>query len=213
MLDKKVFAENFIILCEIFDKTPTKGLISIYYEVLKKLNNDEFKTAMQNLLSSWSYNYMPKPANFLNAMKQDPESLEIEAQNEWNTIVEAIELHGGYLSVKFENIITSTVLKFITGGNWYNLASKNYKELEWIKKDFIKLYSTVKNNPKNNLSDELLLGLFDKQNNSIDLKAVKTIKSNLNTNMLENKKNSTQMIIEGKKEINNPFTELKIKRF
>jgi len=212
MLDKKVFAENFIILCEVFDKTPIKGLISIYYEVLKKLNNDEFKTAMQNLLSSWSYNYMPKPANFLNSMKQDPESLEIEAQNEWNTIVEAIEEHGGYVSVKFENIITSTVLKFITVGNWYNLASKNYKELEWIKKDFVKLYMNLKNNPKN-LSDEPLLGFFDKQNNSVDLKAVKAIKSNLNTNMLENKKNSTQMIIEGKKEINNPFTELKIKRF
>jgi len=101
-------------------------------------------------------------------------------------------------------------LNLLSNQNWYQIASKTYDELNWIKKDFIRLYKSLKSNPKN-LNDKILLGYCDKQNNTCDLKAVKTIKSDLDTNTLLSYKKQTESKIDTKK--HNVLSKLQIKKF
>ena len=210
MLDKNIFLGKITALAELYNQKLSSGAIKIYYDILKNMNNDEFLASVDNVVANWNYNYMPKPAHILNALKQKDEDIEVEAQKEWNKVIEAIENYGGYVSVKFENLITSTALNLLSNQNWYQIASKTYEELNWIKKDFIRLYKNLKSNPKN-LNDKILLGYCDKQNNTCDLKAVKTIESDLDTNTLLSYKKQTESELDAKKL--NVLNKLQIKKF
>ena len=210
MLDKNIFLGKVTALAELYNQKLSSGVIKIYYDTLKNMSNDEFLASVDNVMANWNYSYMPKPAHLLNSLKQKEEDVEVEAQKEWDKVIEAIETHGSYVSVKFENLITSTALNLLSNQNWYQIASKTYEELNWIKKDFIRLYKNLKSNPTN-LKDNILLGYCDKQNNTCDLKAVKTIKSDLDTNTLLSYKKSIHEELDTKK--HNVLDKLKIKKF
>jgi len=65
MLSKVVFAQNFTMLAEVYDKPLTKTLQSTYYYLLKEMSDDDFKQAIKRLLSERTFASMPKPAEIL----------------------------------------------------------------------------------------------------------------------------------------------------
>jgi hypothetical protein len=106
------------------------------------MSEEDFKASIMKLMSEWNYSYMPKPAHIKNALI-DSVSLEVEAQDEWNIVMKAIENFGSYKNVRFENIATNGTIQAITGGKWSELCSKTYEQLDWVKKRFYKTLSKL----------------------------------------------------------------------
>ena len=196
--DKNKFVDYMQLLAKRFNNGKDLSVLDLksYWISLNDefQNIKEFELVVIKILKTWKYGRMPEPSYFIEAKKERKEDLEIQALNEWKNVFEKIELIGGYHSVKFENYITNEAIKLIVS-DWYQLASKTYDELEWIKKDFIKIYVNLYNNPKR-IKDEPILGYCDKQNGFIDYEAVKTIKMLPNTKLPKIKKNATQTNIE-----------------
>lgn len=65
MLDKIIFAQNIAMLAEIYDRSLTKTLQSVYYAVLQDMQDDDFKQAVKRLLQERVFATFPKPAEIL----------------------------------------------------------------------------------------------------------------------------------------------------
>jgi hypothetical protein len=205
MLDKRMFAEAITGLAELFDKKLSQATLKIYYEVLKDMSEKDFIASVEKLMSEWSYSYMPKPAHILNALKSK-ENFEVEANNEWKKVIEAVERQGRYKNVVFENLATNSAVHTITGGDWSELCNKTYEQLDWIKKEFVKFYIHFRNNPQK-LTDKMLLGLND------EIKAVEIKSSVRDTKILKSNKNAIESKIDSKKQHINNLIAKSVKKF
>lgn len=65
MLTKIIFAQNMVALGEIYDKTLSDKLQSLYYAVLKDMSDKDFKQAVKRLLQERVFATFPKPAEIL----------------------------------------------------------------------------------------------------------------------------------------------------
>jgi len=143
----KTFAMYLTGVAETFGQKISAEQIMLYFEILQDEfeNVDEFKKAAKKLLKSWSYSYMPKPAHFIEAKKEfSSESIEIIAQKAWRSVVYAISEGVGYTkAAEFEDKLIPAVVELC--GGFERLKGKKYKELEWIKKEFIAIYKSVMN--------------------------------------------------------------------
>ena len=141
----KTFAMYLTGVAETFGQKISAEQIMLYFEILQDEfeNVDEFKKAAKKLLKSWSYSYMPKPAHFIEAKKEfSSESIEIIAQKAWDSVIEAIRAGVGYTkAAEFEDKLIPAVMDLC--GGFERLADKDYNELEWVKKEFIKTYKAA----------------------------------------------------------------------
>jgi len=149
MTNKVKFAELMQFLAiGIKGQELTKVELQAYWYALEdEFNNiEEFEKAVKKLLKSWKYSYFPKPSHFLEANKEytEPEVEKI-ALDAWKIVLNAIENGVGYNKIgDFEDKLIPAVVERCEGFN--ELSKKGYKELEWIKKDFVNLYKSALNN-------------------------------------------------------------------
>ena len=141
----KTFAMYLTGVAETFGQKISAEQIMLYFEILQDEfeNVDEFKKAAKKLLKTWSYSYMPKPAHFIEAKKEfSSESIEIIAQKAWKSVIEALKKGVGYnKSAEFEDKLIPPVVALC--GGFERLASKTFEEIEWIKKEFLKIYKAA----------------------------------------------------------------------
>jgi len=170
-----------------FDKTIRAEQIDLYFEILKDefVNINEFKEVAKKVMKTWSYSYMPKPAHFLENKKEDKFEVEAIANKSWELVVEAIENGAGYTSVpKFNDKILEYVVSLI--GGFYTLRQLDYKQLEFKKKDYIKLYVNYYN--KENISIPKITHKTTLETPVIkEYKADYKIKTLKSDNLIENK--------------------------
>jgi hypothetical protein len=206
MLNEEIFMKYITALAEMYAPKPLSDVVmEMYYLVLKDMNEKDFISSVEKLMSEWNYSYMPKPAHILNALKSK-ENFEVEANNEWKLVVEAVERQGRYKNVVFENLATNSAVHTITGGDWSELCSKTYEQLDWIKKEFVKFYIHFRNSHQK-LTDKMLTGLND------EIKAVE-IKSSVNdTKILKSNKNAIESKIDSKKQQLNNLISNSVKKF
>tara|TARA_Y100000310_G_C20200542_1_gene586676 strand:+ start:227 stop:562 length:336 start_codon:yes stop_codon:yes gene_type:complete len=67
-MDPKNFYQVFKVLSEIFDDKLSKEATAIYYQLLKQYPIEELQAAAMNILQTYKYNCMPKPAEFIDAI-------------------------------------------------------------------------------------------------------------------------------------------------
>jgi len=89
--------------------------------------------------------FSPKPANITKMIqgttKQNEQNIESEAELAWTSILNAIRGVGSYGSPKFKNPkVAATINAMI---NWSQLCGCTVSDLDWKKKEFISLYSTI----------------------------------------------------------------------
>jgi len=94
MLNKTVFAQNITVLAEIYDKTLTNTLQSVYYAVLQDMQDEDFKQAVKRLLQERVFATFPKPAEILSLSNVKKEVILEVDQNELKA-KELIELVKG----------------------------------------------------------------------------------------------------------------------
>jgi len=139
--DKKRFAQLIGTIGEMAGKEVSKDLLLLYWNVLHSQfdNIAEFEKATIKLLNTWNYSYMPKPAHFLEQTRLSDDEVVQIANESWSDVIGAIRDGVGYTkSAVFECPITEYALNSVGGIS--KLCTKTSEELEWIKKDFVKIF-------------------------------------------------------------------------
>jgi hypothetical protein len=125
----------------------TANQILMYFEVLKNefSSIDEFKRASVELMKTWQYSYMPKPAHFLNALYPQT-NIDIIAQKAWDSVMEGLENGvGNTRSAIYTDSLVPFIVESFLGGFRY-LCKLDYSVLEFKKKEFINLYKNYAQN-------------------------------------------------------------------
>jgi len=155
-LNKKIFMENFTMLCEIYNTLPTKGKLEAYYFVLQEMDEDDFKKSIIEILKTRKFASLPKPAEILEYSLQSIDELSILAIED---IERAIYSHGAYKSVSFEDSVVNSVIDSL--GGWSFICSMELNDWKFAKKDIPKLYA-IKYKSKSH--PEHLIGIGEKEN-------------------------------------------------
>lgn len=137
MLNKDLFKKYMAMLFEIYNRQPTAALMDGYFMVLKKMDDSEFVSAIESILSNRSFATLPKPAEILDAVKPDTDSLAVLV---WSDIERAMIKGGVYASITFEDKVVNSIVDSL--GGWIHLCKMDIDELKWAKKEVRKLYET-----------------------------------------------------------------------
>ena len=139
--DKKKFAELLNAVGQMCGQTITPPQLRLYWGVLVNEYEtiQDFEKVVIKLLNSWNYSYMPKPAHFLEQTKTSIDEVSLIANESWSDVIEAIRDGGGYTkTVTFECPLTEYAVNSV--GGLSKLCEKTSDELDWVKKDFVKIF-------------------------------------------------------------------------
>jgi len=116
MLNKTIFAQNLTMLCEIYDKSLTKTLQSVYYAVLQDMQDEDFKQAVKRLLQERVFATFPKPAEILslsNVKKVDVVEID-EIELKAKELIELVQSMNGTIyqkhiesGIRFDDLLES----------------------------------------------------------------------------------------------------------
>ena len=143
-MSRDQFAKALAAIAEALGHTMSDAQVAVYYTVLSDdfKTVGEFKQAAVRLLKSWSYGYMPKPAHFIEATKLSDGELDMAAESSWGDVIDAIRGGAGYTaSVTMECHVAAYAVSAL--GGFGRLCTKTSDELEWLKKDFVRIYKNA----------------------------------------------------------------------
>ena len=164
MLSREQFAIEFAGLCEVFERTPTDGLINAYYNSLCDLTDKQFVEAIASVLRTRKYTKLPLPHEIREGIMEDAQSSAIIALDKAE---KAIERHGSYTSVIFDDPVIHMVVRSM--GGWPRFccpaAYGDDQEWQWKQKEFIRLYDTFSKRPVAECPP-VLSGIADIENSS-----------------------------------------------
>lgn len=135
MLSQTLFAQMFTMLCEIYDRQPSKPLMDGYYMVLSQMNDEEFKSAILAMMEGRVYSSLPKPAEILEYSKPNLEAIATLAVED---VERAFKKGGRNTSLIFDDKVIHSVINGL--GGWVHLCGLEAHEWTFKRKEFIKLY-------------------------------------------------------------------------
>ena len=137
------FFPVFTMLCETYNKQPTKSLASAYFMVLEDLTISEFQTAVKSVLATRKFTNLPMPADILEIVNGNPDDVALIALKE---LEDAMSIHGAYKSVIFKNKVTMACVRGM--GGWQAICQMPSDEWKFQKQEFLKLYRAYHRNGK-----------------------------------------------------------------
>lgn len=135
MLNKEIFDKTMYMLGEIYNREITENMLNGYYMVLKTMNDIDFKNAVTSIMSNRTYQSMPKPAEIIEFVRPDLESIATLAVID---IENAISRAGVYESVSFEDPVLNSIIDHL--GGWISVCRMDLTDWKFAKKDIPKLY-------------------------------------------------------------------------
>lgn len=164
MLNRQTFNKGMAILCEIYKREVTDLLLTGYYMVLSKLEDQQFEDAIQKILETRIYTDLPTPGDIYQAVIGNSEIKAIQALKK---LEYAVDHYGYYYSMVFDDPIIHAVVDRMGGWEW--MTTQTYEEWKWIRKDFTKLYSQL-SSLNINLIDapQRLIGYCERTNDSFE---------------------------------------------
>lgn len=135
MLNYSLFSGMMSMMCEIYNRNQTKALLEGYYLILKRMNDDEFKQAMMNILEGRVYASMPKPAEILEYSRPNLETIATLALED---LERAIAKGGRNYSLIFDDKVVHSVINAL--GGWVYVCNMELRDWEFKKKEFPRLY-------------------------------------------------------------------------
>ena len=158
MITKEQFAVLMTGIGEVFNKPLSEGALAIYYDILKDYSFNDVRRACSGVIRTHKFATFPAPADIL-------DYLEVSADDKgltvWIAIRGAIRQYGYYTSVDFGDKAIHYAINEL--GGWMALCSKTSEELDWMEKDFIRLYNTLLKNPRP--APDHLVGFYEVSNN------------------------------------------------
>lgn len=137
---------TFLLLAENYNHKPTDALLNIWLELSKEYNANEMLIACKEVIKNYKFKTMPPFAVIYDELKKlrniDQDSLEIEANIKFDTLLNTIQKYGAYneppLSDKAKYVIKCL-------GGWGNICKWQEKHIDFKRKEFIDLWVQAKN--------------------------------------------------------------------
>ena len=152
------FFPVFTMLCETYNKQPTKSLASAYFMVLEDLTISEFQTAVKSVLATRKFTNLPMPADILEVVNGNPDDEALIALKE---LEDAMGIFGAYKSVIFKNKLIMACVEGM--GGWQRICQMPLDEWKFQKQEFLKLYKAYMKSGKAPLVD-YLVGIAEQKN-------------------------------------------------
>lgn len=134
--DKEQFAQTMVGIGELYAKSISPQLISLYWEALKRYELDEVVRGLnQHVVDPDSGQFMPKPADVVRQVDGDTNS---QALTAWSKVEGAISRVGHWRSVVFDDAIIHAVIEDM--GGWTNLCMVTNEEIPYRRNEFEKRY-------------------------------------------------------------------------
>ncbi len=166
--NKKEFAVLFYGTGELYDKTVTKELLQLYFNILKDYSIDEVQEGVsKHSLDSKHGSFFPKPADIARHIHKD--TVEDKSALAWSQVIQCIRSEGSYGSLKLDDKQAIAAVKAL--GSWQQLCGTLEKDMTWKKKEFMSIYKTYENTPLDMLPSSLP-GLVELQNHKKETNAI-----------------------------------------
>lgn len=129
-IDEKAFKDGWALLCDRFNREPSKPVMAAYYQTLSaKLTTEEFRIACQVVFEQREF--FPRPADFLEAVRPDPKA---EAMEQWEEVQKLMRGNGGWeLTDEGQRVVR------LLGGETH-LKQTTRDQTPFVRREFLQLY-------------------------------------------------------------------------
>lgn len=157
MNDERLIAERLLGLAEYFGKELSPATLDVYLEAFQAYDDRDIVNACTYVVKTLKF--FPRVADFVEIIEGDPESKSAVA---WRTLIKAIEDHGGYYSVRFDDGAIMAAVEAM--GGWIQLCGLTYTDLKFRQKEFDSLYRQFLR--RRDSYPDKLVGFFEADNRS-----------------------------------------------
>ena len=152
--DKKEFARLFYTTGELYDKSVSKELLLMYFNILKDYSiNQVVQGVSDHALDPKHGTFFPKPADIVRNIDGASISTEDRALTAWMAVEAAISSVGSYGTLKLEDKQAMMAVKAI--GSWQQLCATDREKLAFKRQEFIANYRALENTPVEMLPESL----------------------------------------------------------
>ncbi len=145
--DRERFVTAMGVMAEAFQKKPSEALAEIYFKSLEDMDIETFERACSTLINTRTITgTFPLVAEIREAVGGGKQALELRIIQAWDKLMYAVQRHGYYDSVLFDDPIIPKILE--SWGGWIEWSSGRQFEgqpdgLKWVRKDFSKMYAAM----------------------------------------------------------------------
>ncbi len=163
MKNEKQLSEWLVLISEKFDKELSQGMIQMIKETLKPFPDQECKDAMKEVLLRGRF-FKDLLPDLMDRLDGGGKAMEA-----WQKVDKAIQEHGAYDTVVFDDPRIAVVIDLM--GGWVFVAQSDNEQHKWNGINFQKHYAAVKA-PRVN---RILPGVHDKNNISRGFEGQKVV--------------------------------------
>jgi len=161
--DQKRFATAMAIMGECFQKEPSKIMVDMYWKVLQDMDIKAFEDACLTLVNTRKITgTFPMVAEIREAAGGGAGAQALGAVIAWDKLMYAIQTHGPYESVEFDDPKIFHVVRAL--GGWIEMGNWPEEETKWKRKEFERLYEVYSANKNLPDPEHHLVGLTEANN-------------------------------------------------
>lgn len=135
--DRKSFMEVLISTGELYEKHISDTLMELYFNILSPYSIEDIKRGISgHIRDKKSGQFFPKPADIIRALEGSDDCLSMA---KWCEVRKAIQKHGAYKSVTFDDPVIMTCIDRM--GGWVAVASVLTSEIGYREQEFMTLYA------------------------------------------------------------------------
>ncbi len=154
--DYPEFCNLILATAEIYDKTPSKGALRMYFSALNDLDLKDVKKGISRHVNDpKNGQFMIKPADIRRHVEGRQEDRALLA---WSKLEKAIFKVGAYSTITFDDAVLMRVV--IDMGGWVRLCSMTEKEAPFLQKEFERRYLAYSGGTARFDPPRKLIGIF-----------------------------------------------------
>ncbi len=160
--EKLEFGEALTALGALFNRELDKAVLLGYWTALRDLSLEDFHRGVQRAFRDCKF--MPLPVELRELSGELP--VEAMALRAWDEVNYAIDLHGSYQTVDFEDRVINAVIASF--GGWPRFCETAASEFwKWRRKEFIDTYSAMARFGIGPEQGAPLMGIHGRENGSM----------------------------------------------
>ena len=140
-MTKQDFLEGMTILGIAYDKEFTEEQVSVWYQMLGNYTKQEFKSAIQELITT--EDYLPSIAKITKTIAKTKVNLP-DAEDEWQDVLRAVRQFGSWNEEGALNSLEPYTRKIVKYIGFNRICMATPEEQTWNKKEFIGEYNSLK---------------------------------------------------------------------
>lgn len=153
MQNAQKFDENLFMLAETFRVELSQMQLRAYKLVLSKYTDQQIEEGFLQAIATLKF--FPKPAEIIELIEGKPSDQAILA---WEKLLQAIQEHGSYYSVIFEDGRIAQTVELM--GGWLQICAMTIDETHWRMTDFTKIYQGL----PGSIEPKKLIGRHEQEN-------------------------------------------------